>query len=87
MTLVFALRHPERCRKLFVADAVSHVQPQLKAIVGEQDRVKPPHYARKIAAEIPQSELHLLTGAGHASFWEAAAAFNSIVLGFLLKPW
>ena len=164
LTLVFALRHPDRCQKLIVADAVSHVEPQLQAIVeswilaaesddheafyrstwfwnfseaffnnrhelllsrldaarqlhlpsviqlcrnfntlditdrlgeinhptcvivGEKDRLKPPHYARTIAGAMPVSELHLLPGAGHASFWEAADAFNTILLGFLQKP-
>jgi 3-oxoadipate enol-lactonase len=164
LTLVFALRYPERCRKLFVADSVSHVEPQLRAIieawitaaeagdhddfyratwfwnfseaffgasfsllesrieaargldlpsvaqlcrcfntlditgqlgqialptcvvVGERDILKPRHYAETIAAGIPQAELHLIPGAGHASFWEQAAAFNTILLGFLLKP-
>lgn len=32
LTLVFALRHPARCRSLVVADAVSHLDPQLEAI-------------------------------------------------------
>lgn len=164
LTLVFALAYPERCQKLVVADAVSHVEPTLKAIVeswilaaesgdhetfyrstwfwnfsesffndrydlllsridaarqlhlpsviqlcrnfntlditarlgeishpacvivGENDHLKPPHYARTIAGAIPDSELHLIPGAGHASFWEGAATFNTILLGFLSKP-
>jgi 3-oxoadipate enol-lactonase len=163
LSLVFALHHPERCRSLFVADAVSHVEPQLKAIVeswitaaqtgdhetfyratwfwnfseaffarqydllvsrveaakaldlpsviqlcrcfntlditgqlaeielpacvlvGEEDILKPVHYSQTIAAEIANSELHVLPGAGHASFWEKAAEFNTILLGFLQK--
>jgi pimeloyl-ACP methyl ester carboxylesterase len=32
LTMVFALRHPERCKKLIIADAVSHIDPQLHAI-------------------------------------------------------
>lgn len=163
LTLQFALRYPERCKRLVVADSVSHVEAHLRAIieawilaaqtgdhelfyrstwfwnfspsffeqqydfllsrveaahaldlpsviqlcecfntlditaelgsiphptcviVGEQDILKPPCYAETIASAIPEAELHLIPGAGHASFWEAAAAFNSIVLGFLLK--
>jgi 3-oxoadipate enol-lactonase len=164
LTLIFALHYPERCRKLIVADAVSHVGSQLRSIieswilaaeggdpetfyrstwfwnfsetffskqydlllsridaarqlhlpsviqlcrnfngldvtgrlgkidhptcviVGENDHLKPPYYARIIAAAIEGSELHVLPGAGHASFWESSAAFNTIVCGFLLKP-
>ena len=33
LSLVFALRYPQCCHSLFVADAVSHVEPQLQAIV------------------------------------------------------
>ncbi len=164
LALVFALSHPARCRKLIVADAVSHVGPQLRAIadswariaalgdhelfyratwywnfseqffaekydfllsrleaahalhlpsveqlcrcfmtlnvterlgdirqptcviVGENDILKPVHYARTIAERIPNAELHILPGAGHASFWEQAEAFNEALLGFLQQP-
>jgi pimeloyl-ACP methyl ester carboxylesterase len=34
---------------------------------------------------IPQAELHVLDGAGHASAWERPAEFNTILLGFLEK--
>ena len=161
LTLVFALRHPNRCRKLIIADAVSHIEPQLHAIgdswrmvaelgdhelfykttwywnfseqffkeqydlllsrvdaakaldlpsiaqlcrcflamnvtaqldqiaqpacviVGEKDILKPVHYAALIAERIPDAELHILPGAGHASFWECAEAFNRVIVDFL----
>ena len=161
LTMVFALRYPERCRKLVIADAVSHVEPHLYAIaeswaliaavgdhelfykstwywnfserffgenydfllsridaakaldlpsviqlcqcfltmdvtarlgdirqsacviVGEQDILKPPHYSQTIAEGIPDARLHILPGAGHVSFWEAAEAYNRVVLDFL----
>lgn len=162
LTLVFALRYPDRCRKLIVANAVSHVDPQLAAIVdswarvaalgdhdlfyrvtwywnfseaffkekydfllsridaarsldlpsvvqlcrcfltlditrqlgtiqhpacvivGERDVLKPVHYSATIAERLPHAEpLHVLPGAGHASFWESADAFNAAVLAFL----
>lgn len=163
LTLVFALHYPERCRSLIVANAVSHVEPLLEAvieawimaaetgdhaffykstwfwnfsesffaenqallasrieaargldlpsvvqlcrcfnrlniterlgeiqrpacvIVGEQDILKPRHYSETIANALPDAELHVLPGAGHASFWEQAAAFNAIALGFLMQ--
>lgn len=161
LTLVFALRYPERCKTLIVADAVSHVEPQLAAIVdswarvaalgdhelfyritwywnfseaffraqydllssrieaaktldlpsieqlcrcfltldvtdqlasiqqptcvlvGEADLLKPVHYSDTIAARIPDAELYILPGAGHASFWERAQEFNRVILTFL----
>jgi 3-oxoadipate enol-lactonase len=161
LTMVFALRYPERCQKLIIADAVSHVESHLYAIaeswaliaavgdhelfyrstwywnfseqffgekydfllsridaakaldlpsviqlckcfltmdvtarlgdiqppacviVGEKDILKPPHYSQRIAEGIPDARLHILPGAGHVSFWEAAEAFNRVVLEFL----
>jgi 3-oxoadipate enol-lactonase len=163
LTLVFALRYPDRCKRLIVADAVSQVDPQLRAIVeswilaantgdhdlfyrstwfwnfselyfnnayelllsrveaaraldlpsvvqlcrcfntlnitdqlgniyhptcvmvGEKDYLKPAHYSQTIANLIPNAEYHIFPGAGHASFWESADTFNSVMLGFLLK--
>jgi len=54
-------------------------------IVGEKDLLKGPEYAHIIAREIPHAELHILLGAGHATCWERAAEFNTIILGFLAK--
>ena len=50
-----------------------------------QDLLKGPEYAQIMAAQIPHAELHILTGAGHATCWERAAEFNTVVLGFLAK--
>jgi pimeloyl-ACP methyl ester carboxylesterase len=54
-------------------------------LVGEADLLKGPEYARILHAGIRNAELHVLRGAGHASCWERAAEFNTIVLGFLAK--
>jgi 3-oxoadipate enol-lactonase len=54
-------------------------------IVGEKDLLKGPEYARIIAREIPNTELHILIGSGHATCWERPAEFNSVILGFLAK--
>ncbi len=54
-------------------------------IVGALDLLKGPAYAHMLKAAIPQAELHVLPGAGHASPWERPAEFNTVVLGFLAK--
>ena len=54
-------------------------------IVGEKDLLKGTEYARILAQAIPQAELHILPGAGHAICWERPAEFNTIILGFLAK--
>lgn len=54
-------------------------------LVGEADLLKGPEYACILHAGIRNAELHILRGAGHASCWERAAEFNTIILGFLAK--
>jgi len=54
-------------------------------IVGEKDLLKGMEYAQIIKREIPGAELHIFPGAGHATCWERAAEFNTVVLGFLAK--
>jgi pimeloyl-ACP methyl ester carboxylesterase len=54
-------------------------------MVGDQDLIKGPRYARLLKQHIRHAEYHLLVGAGHASCWERPHEFNSILLGFLAK--
>jgi pimeloyl-ACP methyl ester carboxylesterase len=54
-------------------------------IVGGEDLLKGSRYAAILKREIPHAELHIIEGSGHASMWERAETFNSIVLGFLAK--
>lgn len=54
-------------------------------LVGGLDLLKGPDYAAILKQHIPQSELHILSGAGHASCWERPQEFNSVILGFLAK--
>jgi 3-oxoadipate enol-lactonase len=54
-------------------------------LVGELDLLKGPRYAAILKRGIPHAELHILEGAGHATMWERAEAFNSVILGFLAK--
>ncbi len=54
-------------------------------MVGELDLIKGISYAKIIKAAIPQAELHILEGSGHASCWERPEEFNSVVTGFLAK--
>ena len=54
-------------------------------MVGELDILKPRRYAEIIAEEIPGAELVVIPHAGHAVCLEQPAAFNSALLGFVLK--
>jgi 3-oxoadipate enol-lactonase len=52
-------------------------------LVGENDILKPRKYSEKIAGEIPNAELLVVPGAGHAICLEKPLLFNAILLGFL----
>jgi 3-oxoadipate enol-lactonase len=64
---------------------LGEIQVATCVIVGEKDLLKGPEYAQIIAENIPNAEYHILSGAGHATCWERAAEFNSVILGFLAK--
>jgi 3-oxoadipate enol-lactonase len=61
------------------------IQAPTCIVVGSADLLKGPEYALVLQQHLPQAELHILTGAGHASCWERPQEFNSVVLGFLAK--
>lgn len=48
-------------------------------VVGDRDRLTPPHQARAIAAAVPGSRLVELTGAGHSTMLERPNDVNSIL--------
>jgi 3-oxoadipate enol-lactonase len=64
---------------------LKEIQVPTCLIVGALDLLKGPDYAAILKQHLPQAELHLLQGAGHASCWERPQEFNSVVLGFLAK--
>ncbi len=63
--------------------------PKIKAptciLVGEKDLIKGPVYAEILHKGIPHAELHIVRGSGHATCWEQANEFNTIILGFLAQ--
>jgi 3-oxoadipate enol-lactonase len=66
-------------------DRLSEITAPTCIIVGEKDLLKGPEYARILHTGIRNAELHIIHGAGHATCWERAAEFNTILLGFLAK--
>lgn len=75
------------CAAFLDTVSFTHRLPDIGAptcvIVGSEDRLKGPAYAERLHRGIARSELHVLTGAGHASCWERPAEFNATVLTFL----
>jgi 3-oxoadipate enol-lactonase len=68
-----------------ITSRLSEIQAPVCVLVGERDQLKGLAYARILKRCLPQAELHVLEGAGHASAWERPAEFNTIILGFLEK--
>ena len=54
-------------------------------LVGERDLIKGLTYAEILHRNIPHAELHIVRESGHATCWECANEFNTIVLGFLAQ--
>ena len=53
---------------------------------GEEDGISSPDVMGALAAEIPDSEHHTISGAGHLSNLEVPGEFNDILKGFLARP-
>lgn len=71
--------------RISFTERLSDIECPACILVGSLDLLKGPMYAAILKNRIPQAELHLLEGAGHASCWERPQEFNTIVLGFLAK--
>lgn len=52
-------------------------------LCGEQDTICPPGASRQMQASLPNAELHMFPGAGHAPFLTASEAFNTRLAAFL----
>jgi pimeloyl-ACP methyl ester carboxylesterase len=54
-------------------------------ITGDADLYSPPAMIRMVASHIRNSEVVIVAGAGHSSYWEQPEAFNRAVLDFLAR--
>lgn len=63
--------------------AFSSIAVPSLVIVGEQDRIATPEYARWMAAQIPGGRFAALDGAGHLSNLERPEAFTAVLMDFL----
>ncbi len=67
-----------------VRSRVAEINVPTLVVVGEEDRVTPPHLSQELAERIPGARLVRIPGAGHISNIERPAEFNRAVLDFLL---
>jgi pimeloyl-ACP methyl ester carboxylesterase len=52
---------------------------------GEEDKVVPVEYASRLAAVLPQREVHIIRSRGHTCYFEEPELFADIVINFLHK--
>jgi len=64
-------------------DRLGEIKAPTLIIVGEEDRSRPPHEARKMAELIPGARVEVLPEAGHISNLEQPERVNSLLLSFL----
>lgn len=55
-------------------------------IGGEQDICISPEFSKETAAALPDSQIHILDGAGHMANMEAPDRFNDCLISFLTDP-
>lgn len=72
------------CIEHNIVEALSQIECPTLVIGGEQDIFTPPWMANEVANGIPNSEMHLYPGAGHAFHWERIDDFNPRVRDWLL---
>jgi pimeloyl-ACP methyl ester carboxylesterase len=67
------------------ADLLRHVVQPVCLIWGEQDRILPKKQGLWLKEHLPQAELTLLPGVGHAPQEEAPEVVNEIIIAFLAR--
>jgi pimeloyl-ACP methyl ester carboxylesterase len=68
-----------------VASLLQKIRQPVSLIWGAQDRILPMAQAHWLKAHLPQAELHLLSGVGHAPQEEAPEQVNKIIIAFLAR--
>ncbi len=62
---------------------LNEVKAPAMVVVGEEDILKPRKYSEKIVSQIPNAQLVVVPGAGHALCLEKPVVFNALLLGFV----
>lgn len=70
------------CRQgLEVEDHLDEIGVPVLIVHGERDQVSPPDEARRLAAALPDAELHVLPGLGHVPLFTAPAEVARLIDG------
>ncbi|MBN1450891.1 MAG: alpha/beta fold hydrolase, partial [Anaerolineales bacterium] len=68
-----------------ITSLLPQIQAPTLAIAGDRDPTVPPEESRKIASLVPNAELALIPGAGHAPYWERPAEYQAALSAWLQK--
>jgi pimeloyl-ACP methyl ester carboxylesterase len=64
---------------------LSGIKIPVLLICGEKDKLTPPHVMEEMEGIIPDSEFHIIPGAGHVTPLENPAVVNKIIKDFLVR--
>ena len=64
---------------------LSGVDAPALAVVGEHDRLTPPHFHEELRGELPDCEVAVVDDAAHLTMLEAPEAFNGLLCEFLSR--
>ena len=78
-------RQLEACRTHDALALLALLRTPSLVLVGEDDILTPPRYARGLAAALPRGEVALLPASGHACFLETPKPLVERVLRFLAR--
>jgi pimeloyl-ACP methyl ester carboxylesterase len=73
------------CINHHVLNELPKIQQPVLVIGGKEDIFTPAWMAEEVAGAIPNAELHLYEGAGHAFHWEQIEDFNPRIKNWLLS--
>ena len=71
------------CDNFDMLSQLPEVNVPLLAVVGSEDTLTPPKYARHLAEAVTNGRCEVIEGAGHFAFAEQPVAFNDIVNKFV----
>jgi pimeloyl-ACP methyl ester carboxylesterase len=77
------VRQIDACLAHDTVERLGAIQAPTLVVTGEDDILTPPRLSRQLARGIPDSELVLMTGAGHLAMVEVAPRFNRLVRRFV----
>jgi len=88
-TRIEALRHPRRPNPTSIEERAAlgrragDIRSPMLIVVGDLDRAHPA--AERLHGLVPHSELHVIAGAPHNVYYEAAEAYNRAVGDFVMR--